>query len=45
MFVENVTNEYIYFTEANYGNDFVVKKMSISDFKAKRGITGYIYAK
>lgn len=45
MFVENVSNGYVYFTEANYGDDFVVKKMSIAEFTNKRKIQSYIYAK
>lgn len=45
MFVENVSNGYVYFTEANYGNDFIVKKMSISEFTSKRKVQKYIYAK
>lgn len=45
MFVEYVENGYVYYTDANAGNDFVVKRKTIADFRKKWAVRGYIYAK
>ncbi len=43
MFIEYADDNYAYITEANYGDDFIVKKFSLDALKRDRGITNFIY--
>ena len=45
LFIEAVVNNYVYYTDANAGKDFILQKNTISDFENSWGIVGYIYKK